>query len=294
MGPALNKPGFGGNWQTLRKNTDSSYVEGNKIAQDKYVASVDKLKINGVQVVQVTPKGYNNRANAGKIGVYLHGGAYVTGKPDIMLANYAPLSSMLGIRVIAVDYRLAPEHPFPAGLNDCYAVYQALLRRSSPTGIIIWGDSAGGALVLSLLLKAKQGGLAMPAAVSLLYPWADITKTGDTYDTLAPVDPVLTNADIQAAAKVYVPAGVNPKNSLISPVYGTYSRDFPPTQIIVGTRDIFLSNVARMQRVLRSVGVEVDLLVFEGMWHGFHPWIGMPEASVTDNDMAAFFRRYIK
>ena len=96
MGPALNNPGFGGNWQTLRRNTDASMAEGNKIAQDKYVASVDKLKLNGVQVVQVTPNGYNNKANAGKIGVYLHGGAYVTGKPDIMLANYAPLSSLLG------------------------------------------------------------------------------------------------------------------------------------------------------------------------------------------------------
>jgi acetyl esterase/lipase len=145
-----------------------------------------------------------------------------------------------------------------------------------------------------MLLKAKRGGLAMPAAVSVLYPWADITRAGDTYDTLAAVDPVLTNADLAAAAKAYVPSSIDPKNSLISPVYGSYSRDFPPTQILIGTRDMLLSDAARMQRVLRSAGVEVDLLVYEGMWHGFQSWTTMPEAERADADMAAFFRRFLK
>jgi len=290
MGPAEQKP-FSDDWAVLRERLRQGSLPRSNMARDKYVAQMESLTLSGVPVVRITPKGYT-AANNGKVAVYLHGGGYTEKRPQYILQNYAPLAAALDMRVIAVDYRLAPEAPYPAALDDCYAVYAALLKTMPGHNIVLFGDSAGGSLVMSMLLKAKKAGLAMPAATAVLSPWSDITPTGDTYDTLAATDPVLDHATLTSAARAYV-GSADPKDPLISPVYGSYSRDFPPTLIVVGTRDMFVSNAARLYRRLKDAGVIVELDVMEGMWHGFYSWLDLPEADVTKKDIVQWFNKYL-
>ena len=201
-----------------------------------------------------------------------------------------------GIRVVAVKYRLAPEHPYPAALNDCYAVYNALLETYNPKHIVIFGESAGGALALATLLRTKAAEQPLPAALAVLSPWADVTMVGDTYDTLAAVDPLLTIQTLKANAEAYVSPGVDPKDPLVSPVYGgtSYSGDWPPTLVTVGTRDMLLSCAFRLYRVLKDAGAQVELSGWEGMWHSFHYWLDMPEGVGGAKEMAQFLGKHLQ
>ena len=280
-------------WSKVRAEFNAQSKQMNEQVKSELVSSSHHEQIAGASVLVTTPKGYD-KSRDHQIAIYIHGGAYTLGKPDYLYSAFAPLSSKLGIKVYAIDYRLAPEHPFPAGLEDTVAVYEKLLSRFGAEHIVMFGDSAGGALSLATLLKAREKGMKMPSALLLYSPWSDIDKIGDSYYTLKGISPLLDyEKNLKSSAKAYS-KGHDMKNPLISPVYANYTDEFPPTMIQVGTRDMFLSNCVRLYRQMKKDKVAVEISMWEGMWHVFEAVPNLPEADEAIAEAAEFMGRYLK
>jgi acetyl esterase/lipase len=195
-----------------------------------------------------------------------------------------------GFKVISVDYRMPPDFPFPAALDDAVAVYRNLLQTVDAKNVGIFGASAGGSLTITTLLRAKMEGLPMPGAIAPGTPTVDLTKTGDTLFTNAMVDNVLGTQDgfIRATALLYA-NGRDLRDPLISPIYGDV-RGLPPAILTSGTRDLYLSNTVRMHRKLRAAGVEAVLQLWEGQSHvQYMSDITAPEVKEYHNEVARFF-----
>jgi acetyl esterase/lipase len=253
---------------------------------------VEDIEIAGVPVQLVEPKGYD-RNNDTTALLYFHGGAHVTGSPFEDLPITAGLAHRLGLKVYSSGYRLAPEHPFPAGLEDGLAVYRALIDDYGPNGLAVAGESAGGNLALAVLLGARDAGLALPAAAALLSPWCDISDTGDSNRTLSGLDPTLDYAPhLKEAAAAYA-GGRDLTDPLVSPLYGDYRPGFPPSLITSGTRDLLLSDCARLSTALRRAGVDARLHVWEGMWHVFEWYPDLPEAQQSLDEIADFLNGHL-
>ncbi len=280
-------------WKMRQDLYNVSLEVPGKAVRLRYPNTLVYTNIAGVNAILVTPRSVS-AVHTNAILIYIHGGAYTYGSAKSTLSCAIPAAHYSGIPVLSVDYRLAPEYPFPAGLNDCTAVYQEILKHYPPRSIGIFGDSAGGALTVSTILSARDAGLPMPAAAVLLSPWADITRTGDSYVTLEGVDPILSYPkNLKLSAEVYAGEN-NMKHPLISPVYADFSPGFPPTLIQVGTREIFLSNAARLQRALLDAGVDARLRLWEGMWHVFQYLPPVPpEAEAAYKDLSSFFSNHL-
>ncbi|MEN5074920.1 alpha/beta hydrolase [Isoptericola cucumis] len=200
----------------------------------------------------------------GPVVLDLHGGALLYGAGDVCRASAAATAGRTGLVAWGVDYRMPPEHPFPAALDDTLAVYRALLAEREPREVVVAGGSAGGNLAAALLLRARDEGLPMPAALVLLTPEVDLTESGDSFTTNAPHD--LALGSLREVNALYA-AGADLAHPYLSPLFGDLA-GFPPTFLQSGTRDLFLSNTVRMHRRLRAAGVDAALHVFEGMPHG--------------------------
>jgi acetyl esterase/lipase len=197
-------------------------------------------------------------------------------------------------KVVSVDYRMPPEAYFPAAIDDVLTVYKAAQRTTDPRNIGIFGTSAGGALTLEVILRAKEKGVALPGAISAGTPMSDATKTGDSFYTNELVDNVLVSRDgfCDAATVVYA-NGHDLKDPLLSPVYGDM-HGFPPAILTTGTRDLLLSNTVRSHRALRAAGVEAQLEVYEGQSHAQYLFDDrLPETAVAFGEMAAFFDQHL-
>jgi acetyl esterase/lipase len=190
-------------------------------------------------------------------------------------------------RVWAVDYRMPPDHPFPAGLDDCVAAYRALLREHAPGDLVVSGTSAGGNLAAALVLRARDEGLPLPAAAILLTPELDLAESGDSFQANLGVDTVLTRS-LMPANLLYAD-GHDLTDPYVSPLYGDFTKGFPPTLLSAGTRDLFLSNAVRMHRLLRNAGIDAELHVIEGAPHG--GFGGAPEDLEIDGEAKAFAER---
>ncbi len=199
--------------------------------------------------------------------IYIHGGAYVFGSGRGGLSEAITIADRIGIPVLSIDYRTAPRDPFPAALEDVVTVYKTLLKTYPPGSIALGGTSSGGGLTLAAVHKFKALGLPLPAALYAGTPWSDLTRTGDSYYINEGIDHKLVTygGTLKATAELYA-NGVDLKNPLLSPVYGDFSR-FPPTFLVTGTRDLFLSNTLRVHRKLRENNIVADLNVFEGFSH---------------------------
>jgi epsilon-lactone hydrolase len=198
-------------------------------------------------------------------------------------------------RVISVDYRMPPDAPYPAALDDAMTVWKAALSMAAPANMAIFGSSAGGALTLSMVLRAKQENLPLPGAIAPGTPMADLTETGDTFHTNAMLDNVLVapGTSCDARARLYA-NGRNLKDPLLSPLYGDM-RGFPPAILTTGTRDLLLSNTVRVHRKLRQAGVEADLHVYEGQAHAHYLFDDTaPETAEVFGEIAAFFDKHLK
>jgi monoterpene epsilon-lactone hydrolase len=227
----------------------------------------------------------------GPVIIYLHGGGRILGSAETNLGSAIRITQAAGIPVLSIQYRLAPEHPFPADLEDALAAYRWLLDNGyTASQIGIYGDSAGGNLSLALALAARMEGLPAPGAVAVLSPSVDYTDAGDTRITLRDVDPVLRTAS-SASHDAYVGAA-DIRNPLISPIFGDYT-EFPPLLIQVGTREILLSDSIRLARRARAAGTDVTLDVWDGMWHGWHDNPKVPEAEQACREIADFFQRQL-
>jgi monoterpene epsilon-lactone hydrolase len=226
-------------------------------------AEVERIELDGCGVYVATPAGVS--ADDRRVYLFIHG-AWISGGGEMARAGAAMTAGAVGARTWAVDYRMPPDHPFPAPLDDCLSAYRALLVDHAPEEIIIGGMSGGANLTLATILRARAEGLPLPAAAVVLTPPADLTKAGDTFTTNADVDVSYDPGDIERIIQLYL-NGHDRLDPYVSPVYGDFGKGFPPTILTSGTRDFLLSDTVRVHRRLRDAGVEAELHVWEATPH---------------------------
>lgn len=229
---------------------------------------------------------------AGPVVVYLHGGGYCIGSLGTHRPMLTHLAAAIGGRVLSVDYRLAPEHPHPAALDDAVAGYRYVLASGVPPArIVIAGDSAGGGLCLATLVALRDGGDPLPAAGVCISPWADLTQSGATVHTAAEADPMVRAADLDRWAACYrgrLPAD----DPAVSPLFADLA-GLPPLLIEVGTAEVLLDDARRVAARATDAGVAVSLHVADDMIHVWHFFAGLvPEADDGIARVAAFITRH--
>ena len=226
--------------------------------------------------------------------LYLHGGGYMMGSLNTHRELVARLARALGASALHVDYRLAPENPFPAAVEDASAAYRWLLANGrAPGSIAIAGDSAGGGLALATLLALRDAGEPLPGACFCLSPWTDLEGTGNSARPGAVDDPMLGDGSaIRATGELYL-AGVDPRTPLASPLHGDFT-GLPPLLLLVGTREVLLDDSTRLAEHARAAGVDVEVEVWEDLIHVW-PFFGpeMPEARNAIALIAEFVRKHL-
>ncbi len=260
---------------------------------ERWAVTIADAEIAGVTVRTVTPADIDP-ANENRLFVHVHGGAYVLGAGEAGLPEAIVIAHWAKIPVVSIDYRMPPEHPFPAAIDDVVAVWRILLGDRPAKSMVLGGSSAGGGLTLVSTLRFMELGLETPGALWAGTPWADLTKTGDSHFTNEGIDRVLVSYEgvLEGAAKLYAD-GRDLKTPLISPVYGDFE-GFPPTYLITGTRDLFLSDTVRVHRRMRVAGVVADLNVYEGVSHGgYMSVVESPELRQAFGELGAFLLQHL-
>ena len=254
---------------------------------------VEPITLDGVKAYMVTPSSIPPQ-NRNRLLVHVHGGCFVSFPGESGTAEAIYMAGIGGFRVISVDYRMPPDHPYPAALDDAITACKAATRMAAPKNMAIFGSSAGGNLTLAMVLRAKQEKLPLPAAIAPGTPMSDLTNAGDSFRTNAMLDNVLVapGANCDQRAALYS-AGRDPKDPLLSPVYGDM-RGFPPAILTTGTRDLLLSSTVRVHRKLRQAGVEAVLQVYEGQSHAhYYRDVNAPETREAFGEIAQFFDRHL-
>ena len=280
-------------WKRLRAASASGQAQAIEALIARLGVKVAEVRMAGVTLYRVTPPRIEPR-HADHLFLYLHGGAYVLNGGRGGLTEALVIAARLGMPVLSIDYRMPPEHPFPAALDDVVAVWRALVAERPAAKVAIGGTSAGGGLALAAVHRFKALGLPLPGLVYAGTPWSDLTGVGDSYHINEGADHLLVSWPglLESAARLY--AGDHDRaDPLLSPVYGDFA-GFPPVMLFTGTRDLFLSNTVRVHQKLRAAGVEADLLVFEGVAHG--DYLGFrqtPESALAYGELGRFVARHL-
>jgi epsilon-lactone hydrolase len=291
------------NWNVLWKTGEEWRAAANTQAaktMQTLPASRERLHVTtkpgtmgGVRIFTVSSDSIPHE-HSDKLLIHVHGGCYVMFPGESGTGEAILMAGLGHFKVVSVDYRMPPEGYFPAALDDAMTVYKEALKTYDPKNIAVFGTSAGGALVLEMMLRAKQLGLPMPGAIAPGTPMSDVTKTGDTFYTNEMVDNVLVSRDgfCDAATVVYA-HGHDLKDPLLSPVYGDM-HGFPPAILTTGTRDLLLSNTVRVHRKLREAGIDAQLEVFEGQSHAQYQFDDRaPETKAAFGEITAFFDTHL-
>lgn len=244
----------------------------------------DTITVNGIQALRT-----RHGASTEGVILYLHGGGYIIGSPDTHRGITGHLARASGQTIIAPDYRLAPEHPFPAALDDAEAVYDGLLKEGhDPASIAIAGDSAGGGLTIALAIRLRDKGRPLPASLTVFSPWVDLTHQ-QLYSPEC--EPVLQPRWIEKAATVY--CGQQPRtNPLISPIHGDLD-GLPPLLIQVGSEEILLNDAQQLSELASRQSVETTLEIYNSLWHVFQVHAGQLERATNAlTTAAAHINRY--
>ena len=237
---------------------------------------------------------WHRPANAatGSILLYLHGGAYVLGSFKTHRSLGANLALASGLLTFVCNYRLAPESPFPAALEDAVSIYRALRDAYPNTKIALAGDSAGGGLALALALSLRDEGLPAPFAMVLLSPWTDLSLSNSTHKTKAKVDPFFPTSGVLHGAALAYAGNFSLTHSLISPQYADL-RGLPPTLIHVGELEALLDDSQVMARKMQDAGGDVTIKIFPNMWHVWQAFAGhFREANESIDQMGAYLKRF--
>ncbi len=276
-------------WQEAANQTETAGAAVATPMAERLRIAITPGTIGGVKVYTLTPADIPPE-NRNRLLVHVHGGCYVLNPHLAALPEAIQVAAASRIKTIAVDYRMPPEAYFPAALDDATAVYQAATAMVPAHNIGVFGSSAGGALTLEMMLRAKAAGLPMPGAIAPGTPMADATNVGDSFQTNAMVDNVLVSPTgfCDAAARFYA-HGHDMADPMLSPVYGDV-HGFPPAILTTGTRDLLLSNTVRTNQALREAGVQTRLQVFEGQAHAqFYRDDRIPENRFAIAEIAAWF-----
>lgn len=260
-----------------------AYAKNAKIS--KFV-HIDRTQIADVPCEIFTPE----NSPEDKFILYVHGGAYNAGSFTCYSPFVAHFAEKCNVNAILIGYRLAPEAPFPAALEDVVSVYRSMIESGKQgSDIIIGGDSAGAGLSIAAMLSFKEYGLPMPNACVALSPWVDLTNSGETFETKAKLDCMLIQKELDEAALMYA-NGVDIKHPLISPLFADLS-GLSPIFIQVGTDEILLADSTRLVEKAQEAGVEITIKVWKGMFHIWHMMERfMPEAKQAMNELCTFIQ----
>lgn len=288
--PAWNaNPPDAAGWKALVDRLAAAGAAGLPALRETLGVTSESAVIGGVKAFVIQPRTIPE-ANRNRLLLHIHGGGYVYNPGESGTLEAILMAGLGGYKVISVDYRMPPDAPYPAAMDDATAVWRAMLTMQKPQNMAVFGTSTGGGMTLALMLRCKAEHLALPAAMGLGTPWSDLTETGDSYRTNEWLDNVLVSYSgyLTPAAKLYA-AGRDLKDPQLSPIYGDFS-GLPPAILVTGTRDLFLSNTVRTHRKLRAAGIEASLQVFEGMSHAQYLLTpDAPETREVFGEMAYFF-----
>jgi monoterpene epsilon-lactone hydrolase len=260
------------------------------LAQPPAGTQVAAANAGGVPAEWVTPAG----VASGRVIMYLHGGAYQLGSPATLRHLVALLSAAAQARAFSVDYRLAPEHPFPAAVDDAVAAYRWLLEVGhDPASVAIAGDSAGGGLALATLVALRDAGDPLPAAAVAMSPWTDLALTGESLRTRADADVMLKPPGMPQTAALYL-AGADPRHPYASPLYAEL-HGLPAILIHVGDAEVILDDSTRFAARARAAGVDVTLEIWDEMPHVFQAFAGLlPEADQAVAQIGSWLRKHVR
>jgi len=278
--------------QTVRKTTDEDRASyENMLASMPIADDIDTQRVGagGVPAEWIRAP----QAHADRVMLYFHGGGYVVGSMRTHRSMLGDISRASGFSVLGLDYRLAPESPFPAPVEDALTAYRWLLGSGfEPGNIVLGGDSAGGGLVVSALVAIRYAGEPMPAAGVCISPWVDMEATGESFTTNAHVDPSVSKERILNIAKVYL-AGKNPRAPLASPLHADL-RDLPPLLSVVGSIETLLDDARALTERARAAGVEALLEVWDDMPHVWTHFASiLPEGQQAVERIGDFMRHQV-
>jgi len=280
-------------WQKLNQQISSMLMEMAQPIVDTYQPNITTIKLGNVTALDIKPKDWRDND---KVLVYVHGGGHTLLGATSTLGLTVPVANSTGLRIISIDYSLAPLSKWNQTMNEVLSVIQTLITEQgySIKDIAILGDSAGGGLAAGSVLKMRDEGIGIPAAIVLWSPWTDVTIKGDTYVTLENADPITSaNLTLKNMADAYA----NPSDKehpYVSPVYGNFSKGFSPTLIQGGTKDILLSDFVRLYQAIDQAGIPVKLDIYEGMPHDFqYVLLGTPESNIAISKTNDFLKEYL-
>lgn len=257
---------------------------GKLVGQVPRGTRIEASVLGGVPVEIVSPP----KPSSQTCIIYLHGCGYVAGSPRAYRGLISQLARAAGCRIIAVDYRLAPEHPFPAAVDDSLAVYRALLAEGQdPADLFVCGDSAGGGLTVATAVALRDAAVASPAGLLCIAPWTDLTGSGDSLRTRSHRERMLNPAGLEVDARHYA-GNESLENPMISPLFADLS-GLPPILIQVGDDELLLDDATRLADAARRHGVSVTQQIWPHLWHVWHLYAGLlPEANAAIRQMADF------
>jgi monoterpene epsilon-lactone hydrolase len=279
-------------WEKMRAFAEADGKAKSAPLLQRYEHAVIEAQLGGVPVLDVRPNGWKDN---GKVTIYTHGGAHVMYSAASTLGRAIVFAHSTGLRVISVDYTVAPLAKYNQMSDEVIAVMNALTKGGQRLpDTVIYGDSSGGGLAAAVVLKMRDRGMGMPAAVVLVSPWLDVTSSGDTETTLRDADPnQLYEKHTKQAAGAFADL-LDQKDPYASPIYGDYSKGFPPTLIQGGLKETLLSGFVRLYQALDVVGVPVKLDLYEGMIHNFQDRMpDAPEAILARGKIRTFVHQYL-
>lgn len=289
--PQPPKPVSQADFDAANLQMNAVFAPSNQAIVSRLGTTMRRDVLGGVPVLRLLPR---RLQPSGRAIVYVHGGAYIYFSAETLVGLPALIVEATGCEVISIDYTLAPRARWQAVTDEVLAVWTALIASGCKAGSLgLMGDSAGGGLASGAVLKMRDEGLPLPGALWLISPWSDISGAGDTYETLADVDPVLAPEVLDWGARAYAEPE-DQRHPYVSPVYCDYSGPFPATLIQGGTREMFLSNFVRHYQAIRNGGHEAVLDLYEAMPHVFQSLAPeAPESLIAIARAAAFFDQHL-